>query len=321
MLQTFYQQTFAQVGHPQAWLTVLALALAVLCWAGGSAVGRGLVGLIGVLVGATAGIRLPEQLGWTIGGAGPAVALGLIVGLCGFLLPRALTGIGLGLLLAGWTGLMVLSAYRVPPVPLGELASHSTWLAAARGWFQSVPEEARTWLTWAPLSVLAGCCALAIFLPRFCYGLFWSTLGVSLAGVFVYPMVVEYRAGWLVHVPALPLEAMILCATALFGAVFQYALPQPQRHGPVEPVVVPSDTDPASADRPNREPRTMVSEAVRLRTSLHRVGPVLRDPAPSVDLTIMPTVAPGGREVMTPWGIKVPSPLPSLNRGVQRAVG
>jgi hypothetical protein len=170
-----------QVGAAALAVALAGAASGAVLWLSGARFSRTLIGLVAVAVGALVGMELPRRLGWTISGAGPAVALALVFGLAGYVFHRLWIGIGLGMVLAGWAFLATWVLLKAPanfgwpaPSASGNIDDYITQL------WHSLPPNITQVLPIACLGAIGMGLIITIFWPRLAIATAWSAAGASL---------------------------------------------------------------------------------------------------------------------------------------------
>jgi hypothetical protein len=195
-------------------------------WLLGARYSRTIITLLTVLLGAMIGLHLPQWCGWEISGAGPAVAIALVLGVTGYVLHGMWVGIGLGIVLASWTTLACWMTLRHemtwtwPDYPDG--ATFAWYLAEV---WESLPADVTRILPYACGTALISGLAAAIIWPKTSLIVGWSMAGATLLlGMGV--AAADYgQPALLVYAPS-PLWAQItvLAGVVAAGALIQWKL-------------------------------------------------------------------------------------------------
>lgn len=205
-------------------------------WLMGARFSRPIITLLTVLIGAVIGLHLPQWFGWTISGAGPAVAMALVLGITGYTLHGVWVGIGLGTVLASWAAIGSwicfhgTTTWTWPPVASDTtVVSYSTSL-----WQQLTPDVAHILLCATAVAMLSGL-AMSILWPKFSLLLGWSLAGATLLAGMGLAAVEFGQPEWLAKVPPQNwAQAAILGALVLIGLLIQWKLtprPAPAKAG------------------------------------------------------------------------------------------
>lgn len=224
-----------------AWAGSLVLAIGFLLWLAGSRFSQGLVTLLAVAIGASVGKHLPAWMGWSIDPIGTCFGGALILGFVGYLYYRMWVGVGLGLLLAGWTAIAIWSlfhntdAWAFPAITSLDLSvlTKSLW--------DSIPPDLQRILPWSiGVAGFAGM-TLAALAPRLAERMFYSMLGLSVAVAAVTLM--NQTINWNRLIPNGPIARLVVAAVlVLMGMTLQSWL-GPKRAAALAPVPddIPSD--------------------------------------------------------------------------------
>src|SRR4051812_12717800 len=205
-------------------------------WLLGAKMSRATVTLFTVLAGAAVGMHLPQWFDWNISGAGPAVGAAVVLGLSGFVLHRVWIGIGLGSLMALWTGVaawMCLHGTQPWVWPAID-PSDSLWSYLKDVWANVPPDAARIMPYACGVATVSGLAATILW-PKLATSIYWSGLGVSLLVTMGVAAMDLGRREWLDH---LPQQTWAQLATVVvmvaIGAAIQWQL-QPKAAAPARP--------------------------------------------------------------------------------------
>jgi hypothetical protein len=205
-------------------VVVLGTLLGAALWMFGWRLSRTLVTLTGVAAGAVLGREMPDSLGWSISGMGPAVAGALLLGVVAFVLHRVWLAIVLGTVLAGWMALatcMVTVPQETWAWPA--ICEESTARSLAGELWDVLPAGTREMLPYAAgIGLLSGI-GLMIRWPRMGTALAYSTLGVSLLAVMGLSLLELINSRWLAVVPQQHWSRIgTVAGLAVAGAVVQW---------------------------------------------------------------------------------------------------
>jgi hypothetical protein len=200
MPQPLSQLTPIGVPLGVAWVGGVGLAVGVLLWLAGSRFSQALVTLAAVGAGAYLGKKLPGWMHSEIDPIGTCFGAALVLGIVGYVYHRMWVGVGLGLLLAGWTAVLTWhalapdQAWTCPALVPFDLA------AVAKAVWESLPADVRRVMPWAVGGAGVAGVVLGEFVPRFAGRMFYSLLGLSVLGVA--GLLVRQTSGWTSRLPA-----------------------------------------------------------------------------------------------------------------------
>jgi hypothetical protein len=228
MLQLLLQMLPSDVSGVALAIALAGAGVGGVLWLRGARFSRTLVGLVGVALGAVAGMLLPREMGWGISGAGPAVALSLAGGTLGYTLHRLWIGLGLGAALCGWGMLatwVILegpTAFSWPP-----LAPGASVLEDVIQIWRALPHEVAQVLPVVCGGAIMIGLAMTVLSPVWAIATAWSAAGASLlAGLGVAAMQVS-RPQWVSLLPRqLSGQLMALAVLVVVGTIAQWKTAQ-----------------------------------------------------------------------------------------------
>lgn len=194
-------------------------------WLAGVKVARPLVTLLTVVLGATIGLNLPRGCGWSISGAGPAVAGAVVLGVSGYILHRMWVGIALGCVVALWASLgawLILHDGRAWTWPARE--GRST-IAYAKSVWANVPPDIAKYLPWCwIIGIVTGLAAVIIW-PRPTAIAGFASTGLTLCVASLITWIAIAQKPWLSRLPVTTSRQLTaLALLLLIGAVIQWRL-------------------------------------------------------------------------------------------------
>lgn len=214
-------------------------------WLSGARFSRFVLTLTAVALGAAVGMKLPKWCGWSIDGMGPAVGGAVILGVSAFVAHRFWVGIWLGIVLAGWTALVIWTTARrgagwhwpnyhaAPSLP--------AYLAQV---WRTLPDQVKQYLSIAAPAAMACGIAAATLWPRMAMVLLYSAAGVSLLVATGATALSRLDPAALRHVPPqLIAQLAVLAGLVILGAALQWRMtPRPKPVArPSKPVRHPAD--------------------------------------------------------------------------------
>src|SRR5947207_3042432 len=105
MLQQFLTMRLAGGGAMGALVALAGALIGGVLWLCGSRFSRSLITLLGVAVGASLGLRVPQWTGAPLSNWATAMGGAVILGASGFVFHRLWIGIALAIILTGWTAM------------------------------------------------------------------------------------------------------------------------------------------------------------------------------------------------------------------------
>lgn len=200
-------------------------------WLCGARFSRFILTLVAVALGAAIGMKLPAWCGWSVDGMGPAVGGAVILGVSAFAAQRFWVGVWLGVILAGWTALVIWTTCRHgadwhwPNVHAGR--SLPAYLGEV---WRTLPDQMRQYLACASCAAMACGIAAATLWPRFAMVLMWSAAGVSLLIATGATALSRLDPAALRHVPRQTIAQLaVLGGLVILGAALQWQItPRPR---------------------------------------------------------------------------------------------
>jgi hypothetical protein len=200
-------------------------------WISGARFSRFMLTLAAVTLGAAVGMKLPAWCGWSVDGMGPAVGGAVILGVSAFALHRLWVGIWLGIVLTGWSALVIWTTARHgadwhwPNVHAGR--SLPAYLAQV---WRTLPDQVKDYLPWFAGAAMACGITAATAWPRISMVLLWSAAGVSLLVATGAMALSRLDPAVLRRVPRQTVAQLaVLGALVLLGAALQWRItPRPK---------------------------------------------------------------------------------------------
>jgi hypothetical protein len=219
-------------------------------WLMGARISRSLITLLLVSAGATLGLQLPRWFNWPIDAWAPALGVGSILGVSGFVLHRFWVGVGLGAVLAVWAAVATWAVWHgTQPwgFPAWQEGMH-VHLYLQSIW-TSLPIEVSRPLPFACGAAFVVGLAASLLWPRVGLSLLYSGAGVTLLVGLGLMAVKLGKPAWLEKIPAeAPKQIATLFGMVLFGTLIQWRLtPAMSKQKPVQ-------LDKAPGPKPTPEP-------------------------------------------------------------------
>lgn len=195
-------------------------------WLLGARFSRPIVTLLTVLLGAAIGQNLPEWLGWTISGAGPAVVLSLVLGVTGYVMHGMWVGIGLGTVLSGWAALACWIGFKGAATwSWPAVEAEATLASYASAVWQALPPDVARVLPYGCATAMISGLAMAILWPRFSLLLGWSCAGATLLAGMGLAAVDYGQPEWLTQIPPETwIQTSVLGGLVTLGMLIQWKL-------------------------------------------------------------------------------------------------
>jgi hypothetical protein len=217
-----------ELGTAALAMAVIGCLIGVLLWLLGSRFSRSLISLVLVALGGWTGLFLPRWFGWAIDGWAPAVGLALVLGVSGFFLHRLWVGVGLGLVLAIWAGVvtwMLCGGGADASWSWPTLTLKTQLLPYAHSLWENLPGGVQKILPYAcGAALLSGVCAGMLW-PRFGVATLYSALGVTLIVTLGLTAVNFSRPRWIGMLPGrTAAQALTLVGLVAFGALLQWRI-------------------------------------------------------------------------------------------------
>jgi hypothetical protein len=213
--------------------TIVAVA-GLVFWAIAAKFSRFMVTLLLVAIGATIGMQVPTWLGWSIDGAGPAVAASVILGVSGFILHGFWMGLGLGIVAATWVALACWMMLRGETTWIWPASSEYPSIAAySAALWQQLPGPMQRILPFGAAASLITGVAMAILWPRLTMALMWSFTGLTMLTLGSIAAASYGHPDLLLRLPgSTGAQAGILAMLLVVGAVIQWKLAPARRRAP-----------------------------------------------------------------------------------------
>jgi hypothetical protein len=201
-----------------------ALAGAAL-WLFGERFNRSVMTLALVGLGAGLGLQLPHWMGWSIDGWATALAGAVLLGVCGFLMHRFWVVVGLGLIVAIWSALLISARWY------GSHWTMPAWYAGMwpTGYVAAIwsilPDDLCRVLPFASCVAMLSGMSIGVLWPRFGRVLFYSMTGMTLLiGLGLVALQIG-QPRWVYLLPMRDdVQALILISMIIVGALFQWYL-------------------------------------------------------------------------------------------------
>src|SRR5688572_6063967 len=210
---------------------VIALAVAgagLFLWVIGARVSRSVYTLVGVTLGAWAGLQLPRWCGWEIDAMAPAIGGALVLGLAGYWLHTLWVGLTLGSLLASagafvaWHRLADHAAWATVPAAVDPSTSFAENLRHA---WSAIPAAVPWQIPAAAIAGLIAGGSIALIWPKLGRVLAFTLLGTVMLVVGAVAAMALGRPQWLARIPeSTQTRGIAMAILVVLGAAIQWAL-------------------------------------------------------------------------------------------------
>jgi hypothetical protein len=243
MLREFIALLPESVGDCSLGVAIAGAAVGALLWLAGARFSRSLVTLIGVAIGTSIGMRLPNWLGWNIDGMAIGVGGAVILGVSGYLLHRTWIGLYLGGLLSLWAAVGLWIAVSRAGDAISLSVDWKTGIVSAIGsmWNQ-LPVRVAHGLAIAAGAGLLASVLMTICWPRLSRIAAWSLAGVTLIVTMLGVAQQSTHSNWAAIIKVNDrLQASALIGLVVIGGLIQWGLTQWSDRGPRSATPLPMD--------------------------------------------------------------------------------
>lgn len=220
-------------------LCMVGILIGWIMWAVGAVWSRGIVTLLGVAIGGAAGMLLPRWYIWPVNSMSTAVLGAVLWGVLAFVIPRLFVGLTLGVILVAWSSLamwMILRADTPFEVRPDWQVEQMTPPEHAQDIWQRLPDPVRRVVPYSAATAMISALCLTLLWPRVGRMFMASTMGVTLIFCCGLLVVATQKPEWLKFIPPdRGIQAGILGATGLLGALIQWQFLPSRKQLPVDP--------------------------------------------------------------------------------------